>query len=186
MSKSLRTDRESRIAKRNAARDTKGDIVLPRIVEREPRRGDIHPISKRSLSRWLQEIPEKYIYGLSGVELRARKTEAIGQPYGSYRLDEKVIILYSLPTKWNLQHLRPTRTQEFRRFGARVSTAGSNSSITWPNVEALSHWFCTAILAHELGHHFRNQYKQRRKVGSDIDEELVADLHAIRLSNLRQ
>ena len=157
---------------------------MPRVIERKPRRGDIHPIPKKLMNVVLRELPEKYVYGLSRIELRARGTDAIGQPYGVYRLDEKAIILYSLPVRWELEYLRSEREAELRQFGADISTSASISSIQWMENGHLSHWYYCCIFAHEMGHHFRNQYKNRRKVGSDVDEELVADLHAKRLTEI--
>lgn len=184
LSKSYRTEPESLIANRNAERDSEGRVILPRIVERKPRRGDVHPLPKKLLSSVLHNLPPKYIYGLSRIELRARETKAIGQPYGVYLLDEKAINLYSLPVEYELEYLRSEREIELRQFGAIISKSGSISSIRWSETGQLSHWYYCCILAHEIGHHFRNQYKQRRKIGSDIDEELVADLHAKRLTEL--
>jgi hypothetical protein len=136
------------------------------------------------LNSLLREIPGKYLYGISRIELRARETKAIGEPYGVYLLDEKAIILYSLPGEWELEYLRSTREDELRQFGAIVSTSGLISSIRWTKPRQLSRWFFSCIFTHELGHHFRNQYKQRRKVSTDKDEELVADLHSDRLAGI--
>lgn len=44
----------------------------------------------------------------------------------------------------------------------------------------MSVWFYCEVFAHELGHHFRNQYRYKRKRAEIIKEELVADLHARR------
>jgi hypothetical protein len=51
MSRSFRTQKESVIAARRIKKDQQGDIILPRIIERKPAFGDIHPISKTAIKR---------------------------------------------------------------------------------------------------------------------------------------
>jgi hypothetical protein len=72
VSRSYRTQKEEVIAKRNISRDSKDKLVLPRVIERKPREGDIHPISKSRVESVLAKTPDAYLYGLSRIELRAR------------------------------------------------------------------------------------------------------------------
>jgi hypothetical protein len=93
MSRSRNTEKESVRAARGIGRDEEGELSLPRIIVRKPRRGDIHPLPKSILVRLLKHVPVEYFYGLSRIELRARQGK-IGDPFGAYGRDEKAIILY--------------------------------------------------------------------------------------------
>lgn len=92
MSRSFRSQKESVIAERAIERDGEGRPLLPRIVERAPAPGDIHPVSKRVLRRLLSGLPVEYLHGLSRIELRARELPLIGQPFGSYWVGERAIV----------------------------------------------------------------------------------------------
>ena len=51
MSKSYHTDKEAVIAKRNLKRKDCGCCpLLPRIIERKPYPGDVHPLDKKTLA----------------------------------------------------------------------------------------------------------------------------------------
>jgi hypothetical protein len=101
MSRTYRTDKENRIAERRMPRDREGNIVLPRIVRRKPRLGDVHPITNVQLSMVLDLVPLKYLYKLNSIELLPRKDD-IGNPFGYYTAHERRIVLYSLPLKWEM------------------------------------------------------------------------------------
>ncbi|HYC92426.1 MAG TPA: hypothetical protein VEO54_24670 [Thermoanaerobaculia bacterium] len=100
MARSYRTDKPRVIAGRRLARDGDGELVLPPILVRRPRKGDVHPLSSAVLQRVLRtEVPIEYLHGLR---------------------------------------------------------------IRWPSRALLAVWFVVEVLAHELGHHYRNQYRIRR------------------------
>jgi len=180
MSRSFRTEKESSIARRRIQHDADGSVVLPRIISRKEYPGDVHPLSRRSLGRLLRTVPEEYLYGLSRIELRARESIDIGCPFGMYIGDEKAIFLYSLPLEWRLPSLSGWLERSLNEFFAETTTTGKEILVRWPNKNLLSLWFYCEVFAHELGHHFRNQYRHKRKRGDLIREELVADLHARR------
>jgi hypothetical protein len=47
--------------------------------------------------------------------------------------------------------------------------------------EVLGVWYFVDVFAHELGHHYRNQYRARRNsTRGRKHEEFVADLHSAR------
>jgi hypothetical protein len=184
MSRSYRSEKESKIASRNIRRDSDGRPILPRIIERKPRPGDFHPMSKKIVTKMLAEIPEKYVYGLSRVELRARKSTEIGEPFGLYLIDEKAIFLYSLPSEWSLPSMTLGFELELRAFYPEIIRSDNCVTVRWPNTDVMSLWFYCCVLTHELGHHFRNQYRYKRKQALHADEEMVAQLHAERLKTM--
>src|SRR5438552_12590494 len=73
MSRSYRTQKESIIARRRVT-------MLPRVIERPPAFGDIHPLAGRTVRCLFRRIPLEYLYGLARIELRPRQTAAVGQP----------------------------------------------------------------------------------------------------------
>lgn len=183
MSRSYRTTKESVLARRRLKRDSAGKPILPKIISRKPRAGDIHPIDRSLLLTLLQLIPEKYLYGLSKVELRAREGE-IGEPFGDYR-DDSSMRLYSLPLVWRMTSWSEGGLKGYAEYNARVERHDSEVIVHWPDARDLSFWFYFSVFAHELGHHFRNQYKSKRKIwGRARDEELVAETHRIRVQRL--
>ena len=176
--------KESVIARRNIRRDVKGERALPRLSERPAYPGDIHPIPKSVLIRLLKHIPDVYLYGLSRIELRARGSMRVGDPFGVYLRDENAIALYSLPTVWELDLMGSMLTASVTKFHAIIKKKPGKVSVEWPKEEFMSLWFYGYVFAHELGHHYRNKYRYKRKRGGFIEEELVADLHAKRLTDM--
>ena len=176
--------RPSEAAHRRTSKNKAGAIIFPRIIERRPRRGDMHPLNGRAVRAILRQIPLEYLYGLSRIELRAR-TSDVGVPFGQYRRDEKAIILYSLPSLWIFPSLNPTMRHSLSRFYAKIEpTPEGLVCVTWPKDCLMSLWFYCEVMAHELGHHYRWQYRHRNgRKGSRVDEEIVADLHAKRLTD---
>ena len=131
--------------------------------------------------RILRRTPEKYLYGLSCVELRSREG-AIGEPFGLYRPSERSIHLYSLPVVWRMSEFAENSQASVEGYFADVERHEDHVWIRWPSDPLLSLWFFFEVFAHELGHHFRNQYRSKRSAfGRTVDEEIVADLHANRL-----
>jgi len=128
------------------------------------------------------QVPVEYLYGLSRIELRARKSEEVGRPFGSYLVDEKAILLYSLPIQWVWQ---PTLSAEarssLRGFLAEVTDSDKGTLITWHSEIFLGLWFFVTVFAHELGHHYGNQYRSRRSLAmARRHEEWLANLHSKR------
>jgi hypothetical protein len=161
----------------DAVADTVADD-LPRIVERKPRHGDLHPLSPAQIRRILMRLPAEQRHGLLRIELRAR-TAAVGKPFAEYRRDERVILLYSLPRDgWWLPSAFDFEPLRLPRYGARVFAQPHGTSITWRSPSALALWFWIEVLAHELGHHVRNRRSPR--FARLRDEESVADLHSRR------
>ncbi len=183
MSRSYRTQKESVIARRNIRRDPEGSPVLPRLIQRKPHQEDVHALPKQALARLLTRIPQTYLYGLSRIELRARSSKEIGQPFGLYLPDEKAILLYSLPTKWELDFIGSSLELSIKRYYGNIIKGNGQINVSWPNKEVMGLWFYCYVFTHELGHHYRQQYRYKRKSGGLAEEELVADLHAKRITD---
>lgn len=182
MSRSRNTEKESVWAAMRIGRSQDGEAHLPRIIARQPRSGDVHPLPKSILTGALKTVPVEYIYGLSCVELRARKGK-IGDPFGAYRPREKVIILYSLPRLWVVDRMSEGGQKDLEAFGARVSQQGRQWHIYWPSEAGLAVWFFKEVVTHELGHHFAEQYKNKRgRIRGVKFREMNADLHSLRLT----
>ena len=68
-------------------------------------------------------------------------------------------------------------------FGADVSQSGNMLQVHWPSESGLAAWFFTDTVMHELGHHFGEQYKKKRRLTKGRRfEEMNAELHAFRLT----
>ncbi len=184
MSRSYGTTKESVLAGRRIKRSRTGERIIPRVISRRPRAGDIHPMGRSHVLRLLRQIPEKYTYGLARVELRARAGE-IGKPFGLYLPRDKAILLYSLPTTWHLPSLSKGMLAGLRQYFPQIEQKKDEVVVRWPSEPIFMLWFFYEVVAHELGHHYRNQYRSKRKKSlRAMDHELVADLHARRLKEL--
>jgi hypothetical protein len=152
---------------------------FPRVVARKPRRGDVHPLSPTAIRAFLRALPPVQLKGLRRIELRAR-IEDVGDPFALYRREERDILIFSLPAdEWWMSSLDAECARELKRAGAAILRHDHGVSIHFRNggMDA----FVRDVLAHELGHHLRNETVARYpRVGRTADEEAVADLHARR------
>jgi len=165
-------------------------VSLPRVICRRPRRGDTHPAGSLLVRGILCGVPAGYLVGLRRIELCPRGG-AIGDPFGKYSPAEKAIFLYSLPMEWQWPAESHAYLPEFRSFGADVQLGASAASVVvrWHDKKSRWTWFIFCVLGHELGHHYRNQNRFRKRRPSRGHEEVGADFHAIRISeawNARQ
>ncbi|MGZ3425395.1 MAG: hypothetical protein ACXVCV_02045 [Polyangia bacterium] len=153
--------------------------AFPRVVQRKARRGDLHPLPAPAIRDFLRALPGEQLHGLVRVELRAR-VEDVGAPFAMYRREERDIILYSLPPdEWWMSSLNRECARDLRRVGANVVRHRHGVSIHF--AAGGMDLFMRDVLAHEIGHHVRNQTVARYpRVGRTADEEAVADLHARR------
>jgi hypothetical protein len=136
---------------------------------------------------FLRLLPTEYVYGLKAIELRPRPG-AVGQPYGLYRPGEKTIILYSLPMAWELPTAESAGGEpsggeiEMRDlFLADIREHDGARFVHWPSIGCLAWWFSTTVLAHELGHHHRYQYRFQHRPSVGLEEEIMAQIHALRI-----
>jgi hypothetical protein len=175
MARSYRTEPKWRIADRNAKRDTDGRVMLPRIVERAPRIGDVHPIPKRMLARLLSRLPVELYYGLRLIEMRARPG-SVGRPFGEYSRASKTIWLYSLPLTIQLPFISPRQRQLFKVSEATIEQQPDGYTVSWEDSFSMGFWFYYDTFVHELGHHHRFQYPSKTgRPGRVADEEFMAD-----------
>ena len=185
MSRSFNTQKECVKANKKIPRDKDEDFIFPRILERKAARGDQHPLTKRRLQELLGTVPVEYLYGLKAIELRGRISE-IGKPFAYYTRDEKRIVLYSLPDKWELPNEPFLLTRGMWRHFVKTNKTDKGYTVEWFDPEMMGFWFYIDVFAHELGHHYRNQYRKKRK-RSVCKEEIIADLHSRRfLFDLRR
>ena len=170
-------------------RDREGNLVLPRIVRRKPRPGDVHPISRRQLRMVFERVPLEYLYNLNSVELLPRK-DGIGNPFAFYSAAEKRIVLYSLPLAWETNHEDELGADFFgpylrlEEYQAEVETDENIARVSWSDESQMGFWFTRIVLLHEFIHHFRATYRSKRKAGYSIrteHEEIHADHKAIGL-----
>jgi len=152
---------------------------FPRVVARKPRRGDVHALSPAEIRAFLRALPAEQLHGLVRIELRARVAD-VGDPFALYRREERDILIYSLPPdEWWMTALDPACARELRRAGAALVRHRHGVSIHFEDGNMRA--FMRDVLAHEIGHHIRNQTVARYpRVARTADEEAVADLHARR------
>jgi hypothetical protein len=171
-------------ALRFGKRDKNGYRTLPRIVNRKPRTGDVHPLTRNQVWYYLLMVPPAYVYGLKAVELRPRK-DAVGCPYGLYSPGEKRIWLYSCPSReWRFSEEIWPRHKGVLTSGAQIVTSENASNdvvVEWNDPIDIELLFVDVLL-HELGHHYVNQYKSSRgKPATHSRNEAVADVHVKKL-----
>jgi hypothetical protein len=184
MSDSYRTQKESVLAARRIKRNSQGEPIYPRIIVKPPSKGDVHPLTKQTLNRLLRQIPIEYVYGLRRIELQGRLNTGIGHPFGLYLPDEKVVRLFSLPTEWRLKKLGKSFRSSLLKFYAEISEEDESVIVNWPDQNVMTLWYYCDVFTHELGHHFRCQYRHKNGgLGSRIHEEFVAELHAKRFTD---
>jgi hypothetical protein len=175
MSRSYRTEPKRRIAARNANRDAEGRVLLPRIVERTPRLGDVHPIPKVMLAHMLSRLPVELYYGLRLIEMRPRQN-SVGQPFGKYSCATKTIWLYSLPSTIHLRWLSPRQRWLMEVSKATIEERADGCTVSWRDSFSMGFWFYYDTFVHELGHHHRFQYPAKTgHPGRVSDEESMAD-----------
>jgi hypothetical protein len=184
MANTDKTMRPNDYALRFGKRDKRGYRVLPRIVNRKPRTGDVHPLTRDQIRYYLLLVPPAYIYGLEAVELRPRK-DAVGCPYGLYSEGEKRIWLYSCPAReWRFSEEIWPGHKAVLSYGAKMVTsqnAGKDVVVEWNDPVDIELLFVDALL-HELGHHYVNQYKSSRgRPATRSRNEAVANLHVEKL-----
>ena len=131
MSKSRRTDPPDPVARRRHEVDEDGDPRLPRIIERRPYSGDVHPIPKTVLQYLLPEVPLKYLYGLKAIELRGRQGP-IGDQFGMYFPDEKTVRLFSLPLEWRFTRISNWLRRSLTTNGAEVPEGEDGVHVSRP------------------------------------------------------
>ncbi len=178
MSKSYRTLPPRILASR------KRESTKTSIIERKCVKNDYHPINRAMIKEFIKELPAEFIYGLKSIELSDRDSRTIGEPYAVYREDEKSIIIYSVPNQaWVFTSLPQNVRGMYFEHGAEETEKNSSIIITWKTSLDLAYFMFKEVFLHEIGHHYIFQYRCRNKQPRrELENELVAELHAERLS----
>ena len=159
--------------------DATAMLGYPEIAEGPPAPGDVHPLDKEDIARILRMLPFIHIAGLKRVELRARRGDRIGEPFGCYWREEKAIILYSLPRTWRLEFIGADFLRSLAMCDAEVKDLQDAVIVNWPEPESMSLWFYSYVLSHELIHHYLEQYREDDSAPSPEDHvQLAAALHS--------
>ncbi len=157
------------------------EVKYPRIIERKPKEGDIHPLSKAEIKKILEDLPKEYIYKLKTIELAPRNESS--KYAGMYLPSEQKVIIYSYP----IEEIRDSADIILIAFAERYNIPApefefENSDtikVRWSK-ESLS-WYFKKLLFHELGHHLSHTNRARRKLPVGEANENLADLRAERL-----
>jgi hypothetical protein len=183
MAYNYRLEPTNRIAQRRFPRDREGRLILPRVVERNPAPGDVHPLSRAHLIPLLRHQPADYVYGLTRVELRPR-VGAVADPFGYYLPKARIVVLYSVPaTEWRLRGSSNYWCSLYRHHGAAVEVQDAETVIQWRGRLDLAYFMYREVFLHELGHHHDEQFRHKRRYPRGLRyEERSADLHAFRLA----
>ncbi len=155
--------------------------IYPRIIERKPKEGDIHPLSKQEILSILEEVPAEYIYNLKTIELVPRNSNS--KYAGLYLRSEQKVVIYSYP----IEEIKEITDIIYFVLAERCNLPvpdyeienADEIKVQWSK-ESLS-WYFKHLLFHELGHHLSNINKQRRKYAVGDSQEKLADLRAQRL-----
>lgn len=159
--------------------------ALPILVEDNPSRDYIFPITVEDAREYLRAFPEEDVKGLTHLWLRrvsARAYRAAGSPLAEYVWGSGVraIILY------------PWARDRLLRFGSRRPSASAQKRysrwttdlvlekggwcLRWSD-EALRDFYLTALLGHEVGHH---RDPARRSKANERGREEAAEQYALR------
>lgn len=177
MAHSYHTDPKWRIAARNAKRDSKGRVLLPRIIQRAPRIGDTHPIPKQVLARMLSKLPVEMFHGLRQIEMLPRQGDA-GSPFAEYSPKSKTIRMYSLPPTILFPRISPRLRCLLDITEATIEQQVNGYHVSWKDPRGMSFWFYFNVFVHELGHHHRFQYPSKTgRHGRRSEEEFMADCY---------
>jgi hypothetical protein len=134
----------------------------------------------------LPKVPIRFLYGLNGIELRARESEDFGNPFGTYQPHFKLVRLYSTPyPEWPYPSDVLSPDSILGRCGASLLRRDGQRFLLWPGRRAIARYCFARILAHELGHHHAYQYKHKRSLpGSSRGHEGKADALAHEIQGL--
>ena len=165
MHSSTRPVRMRTVTRAHRLRTQSNAPAVPRIVEHDPRPGDIHPVTRAMLLRLLPSLPKPLLRNISSIELRARVSPEVGNPYGTYSPRDAMIRLFSVPfPDWpcKLEVLRPQ--SGLASCGATLIAREGQSFIHWNRTLDVARFYFAVVLAHELGHHYVYLNRRRRQL----------------------
>jgi hypothetical protein len=162
---------------------TKHWPAIPRIVEHAPRPGDIHPLSRKLLLRLLPRLNPLALKGVSRIELRARVSPEVGDPFGTYSPRDALIRLYSVPfPNWPWRNTWVLHPQSRLAIcGATLVTIDDQPAIHWTRLRDVRRYY-SQVLAHELAHHRVHRLRRTRSLPETMrGHEQVANRRMWRL-----
>jgi hypothetical protein len=131
-------------------------------------------------------VPFEYICGLQSIELAPRMARK--EEYAVYRGrgKDKSIILYSLPREiWSLPVCGIESSADKEAFKSHLEKYAEAERGKWEKAYTMGLWFYIKVFFHELGHHYRKQYRHKNKLSKEIKtEELKADNISRRLEKI--
>ncbi len=152
---------------------------LPRLVERRPREGHVHPAVKGDIARVLRFFGEPYLYGLRSIELVQQNVVAGDNLLmGRLVVPGRIILYDQPPSPWLLPRgLSAKAIDKLYHAGAVVEegSPGAHTVVSWPGA-TLRDYMLFDVLMHEIGHHLIQQYtgKRRARVVRTKDHEAFA------------
>lgn len=172
MARSRRTDpRRIRAARR---------AKPPRLIERRPRPGFVHPARKADLLAVLGFFGAEVTYGLRSVELVPGSGD--GLSLGRLHVPGRVLLFDQRPSPWRLLgRLVEADAVRIVRAGGRVRPRADWTEVLWPGA-SLRLFMLFEVLMHEVGHHLLQQHTGKRtaRVARTREHEAFAERFARR------
>jgi hypothetical protein len=163
----------------SADTDVSREVRFPRIVEKMPRDGYVHPACKADIATVLSSLGEVCFYGLRSIELvRGPNSAPWELALGRLTARGRILLYDQRPSPWRLGgRLDRAQREKLERAGARIKF----DTVDWPG-ETLAHFMLFDVLMHEVGHHVLQHHKGKRAVhiARTSDHEAFADRFARR------
>ncbi len=157
----------------------------PRIIERRPRKGDIHPFTKKEIRELFNDIPPEYLYKLKTIELMPRTNNGISL-IGKYYANEQKIVIYSQAMEFVGEIDWMIVFYFMEEVGMPVPDYSYSKDckleVKW-NKEQLK-TLARETIFFELGVHFAEINKTRRKPPHKIVSGKHARIHELRLKEI--
>lgn len=177
--RSLRRSKRAGLPAAPAPPPPSGDWPLPRIVEKRPRPGRLHPASASDLSRFLRRCGEAAVYGIRSVELRQGAGLRV---FGRLLTPGRVLLFDQPAAPWRLPVSARDEARAMAAYGARLDAASGLILVSWSPAALRDYWLFEVLL-HELGHHRLQHHKgqRRRRIARSRDHEAAASAFGRRL-----
>jgi hypothetical protein len=109
-------------AARKVERDGAGEPVMPVVVARNPGKGMCHPLGRAEILGFLAEFELEYVEGVKKIELLAGRVDRIGEPFGEYDREKRLIVLYALPegAEWRVRNLSGAAVKSLEDYAGTV------------------------------------------------------------------
>jgi hypothetical protein len=134
-----------------------------KIIEKSTGKYDLHLLHKSLLKNILRNINPKYLFGLKAIELRQKRNSPYANKLGSYSPTEKIIKIYSIEVSPIFPKLPKDWIKSIESFQGEIIEFPNFKRIKWQKQGHAVLWYINFVLCHELGHHYVNMSKFRRK-----------------------